>query len=529
MDPAIQRQASVGALLAARGVVREVYLVGACLLVALVAQLVLAGSRDSFRRPLWTDELVSYSQLAVLRGDAGHGLAERLGVMARSPDATPPTYYALLSAWSAPGSLGTSAAWLRGASLLSAAIALAATYGLLRLAFPVLPAAAGAAAVWAHPSSVAYAFELRAYAPWLALQACLCWLLGLVSHPDRRTARRAKVLLGITAALSCSIHYFGVLSLGAALGGWLVVEWLRDRRVVLAAWPALFGPLALAGSLPFLVAQWESNAEPTWLEPPSGKEEVLFAVSFVSPALLGVAAACAGVSLLLPKPTRERVLGTWRASGVAAAAATGLLPLGLVVLGRILEPATLDRYMLPAVIAGAPLVAFLVSASWRPLGGVVLVAALVLSSLELQQNARSAARFTARQIDSVELLNRLRPDELVVFEHVHVLAPLLWLDRSLVDRTAVVEHRPAAPSREEVYIEGWNRAALESWGWPRRLTLDELPNREHFAMFSVFAAPRLPRDAYQRFDVGRLERQLWFVRRKDRALDEAVAASTLQP
>jgi hypothetical protein len=103
--------------------------------------------------------------------------------------------------------------------------------------------------------------------------------------------------------------------------------------------------------------------------------------------------------------------------------------------------------------------------------------------------------------------------------------PPLWLDRSLEKRSAVAEYRPPAPRRGDLYRERWYQTALDSWGWPRRLTLDELPSLERFSVVSPSErrAPRLPHGARVLFDVGRADGQLWYLRRRPPAADESAA------
>ncbi|MBW2421702.1 MAG: hypothetical protein JRH19_24405 [Deltaproteobacteria bacterium] len=471
-------------------------------------QFALTDSSRSLGRPLWTDELISFSQTLAI----GEGLSEGLRTLARSPDLTPPGYHLLLAGWVSLIGEEPTATALRLSSLLWVFLGLVASYGLLRRSFATLPAATGVAAIWASSEVVGYAFELRGYAAWFGLQACFCLLLALAN--DARHRRVAQILLAPCAALLCTVHYFGVLTLALSLAGWALVELRRGRRAPLAAWPASLGLLALAACLPTMFQQIAVLSEPTWLGVRSLRQELAFISFFIAQPVLVVIAAFALAWALGRESSQEGEGTRWaqRPSGLAAMLAIALLPVVLVLFGRLHEPVAIARYAFPATLAGGPVVALLVGRMPRMLAGVCLVLTLGVSTVELDYKARTSGSLASQQQVTLALLQRHTGEDVIAFEQFHDIAPLLWLDRSLTDRLFYLDVDEAS-NRHERYLTGFVLAGLDSWGWPRRLGAEDLRGLDRLFLVS---AGRLPGAAFIRtgqFEIEQVGGQLWRLRR----------------
>jgi hypothetical protein len=291
----------------------------------------------------------------------------------------------------------------------------------LRQDFAVVPSAAGVLALWAHPLILTKAFDARFYGPWLA---AIIWFAYLFRQALRGQASRLTfTLLGATAVVVCTIHYFGIITLLLVAG----TEWLLSR----SRWGALrrpiyvvaLGPLALLVCVPwFLLSQKVALTAPTWIELPALGDLLAFVRSVLLPYHLGAIVIAGAISSALARfldrgeaPPLETP-NTWGILGVCL-----LVPF-LIIFSYLVQPVTEPRYALPAIAALAPMAAFAVSRMSRFWGVGLCVFMVLVSGSDLRTEAR---RVTLVDQDTDALIQWLRAETAVdknvpiIFESNH--------------------------------------------------------------------------------------------------------------
>ena len=379
-----------------------------------LAQLVLSNSLSLFGRQFWLDEIAT--QFVVYDPSLGHALdAVKGGV-----DTNPPTLHLLLRALTQDDSRGSREVTLRFLVLLFALSGLLGVYALLRQSFHPLASLAGCLAVWCHPLFLHQAFEARFYGAWLAGTVWYAYFLTRARHTS---GPWVKIMLAVTAAFVCTVHYFGIIAVGSVTLLELLLRPRGEGRQFSRLLPVLLGPAALLACLPIYASQRAAFTVPTWVDPPTADLAERFAIKLLFPAYLAVVA-------VLPWFT-----GLWRSRRAAEvtprscgdlslqAGMTGLvlMPVALIVFSFTVQSVLVSRYGLPAVAALAPVVAYAVSRTNRG-WALALCAFLALEStreMELQ-----AFRYRERDAASNQLMETLRTrtsDGAVVFERVHQL------------------------------------------------------------------------------------------------------------
>jgi hypothetical protein len=98
--------------------------------------------------------------------------------------------------------------------LTAVILGLLVAYLTLRRWTPPSAAFVAVIAVWAHPLLPFHTFEARFYGPFFLFAALLTYSVGI----DRELARSRTRdwAIGVSSALLCTIHYFGILA-------WLLV------------------------------------------------------------------------------------------------------------------------------------------------------------------------------------------------------------------------------------------------------------------------------------------------------------------
>src|SRR5262249_50870016 len=136
-----------------------------------------------------------------------------------------------------------------------------------------------------HPLILSHAFEARFYGPWLAAVAWFAYALVLF----RTSARRLLpgLLLAACAAVVCTTHYFGIITLA------LVTAFdLAFHRAAAPRWAALaiaaVGPLLLLACVPLYLRQRAALTASTWVGAASPQAVGEFAISVFRPAYLAL-------------------------------------------------------------------------------------------------------------------------------------------------------------------------------------------------------------------------------------------------
>ena len=410
----------------------------------------------------WFDELYTAEMASLSLGDLLHALVGGEGTIPYLRDAPPSynaPYYATAHLWLAVTGLDPDEWGLRLLSLVAAVAAVAVFTAVMgRLADPRLGMIAGLV-VATNPFIVLFSTEARGYS--LALLATSLAALGLVRWLDGRP--RALLLYGAGGAAAGLAHWFALLPVGAlGLAGFA----LRGRRAgpvlavaALAALPALgLMSLAMANGVGASGAEWipDVGLSAPWLalRSWSGGHLALLAVTLV--------AAVAGA--VLPgdeRPGARLVAVAW--SGIPLVAVTAL---------GLLLPVFVDRYLLPALLGLAALVALGLSRLPRRAGTAAVVTVLAVSlSVTLTEVRRGPKEDMRGAVAAVAAEHRAgepvvapaRWDALGLDHHARGGHPSL-----LVDLVLPPQPVPAAPTvwvvrraRGGVKGDSAKRAALE--------------------------------------------------------------------
>jgi hypothetical protein len=307
-----------------------------------------------FTRPLWVDEwLTMYvaqrsSPVAVI-GDLVNGA-----------DAGASLFH--LAVWSIRGVVGSlSPTFLRAMSLLCAFGALVLVYAVLRRHFSSHASVAGVLAVGSHRLVVAHEFEARFYGPWLLCCAFFAWSLSL--NQRLGASRRRQSIVALAAILLCTVHWYGIITLGLMSSAVVASYGRRWREGLRLVAPGAAGVVALLLVAPLAFGQRGAYTVPTWL--PDFHVSQIPALSnlfwLAAVPLLATVALLAGVMLRWRRtagPSAANVArDAFQDAGVLALSSLLLMPLALAALSIMGQPSMLDRYALPAALGWGPWVA----------------------------------------------------------------------------------------------------------------------------------------------------------------------------
>jgi len=388
--------------------------IGVAVLIAAVClvQLAAANAFDLFSRHFWVDEL--YSHAVVADPSWSHALQAIHGGLDSLP-----TYQLALRVVAlviAPTEVA-----LRSFAFASVVLALVGVYALLRHAVSPLVALTAAAAVWAHPMALSYAFDARYYGPFLAIAVWFCWIV------HRRHTERTRATTAALTALSlllCGVHVFGVLVLAAVLltAGLVYRQW--------RAWlPALVGPVLLP-PLWFLALQPQRQTitVATWEGVFSWSQVLDTASSVFVPGYLAAVFLGMFAIVCLHRVVRGQVQATSSpgpAESLTLLAGLSLLFPAIVLVSYFIQPTLTPRYFIPAIVALAPAIAHGLTQVPRWGTVVILVFLLGFGTNQLRWGG-AHARSTDQRIEAMAGAIRALPaDRPVLFEVTHELA-VLW-------------------------------------------------------------------------------------------------------
>lgn len=339
----------------------EAALAALALVLLTVVVLVLADAAVLVTRPFWVDELI-----AVMIANRPSPAAV-LGDLASGADGGASLLHVGL--WLVRVVAGTlTPALVRLLSLAAVLGTLVLVFLVLRRRFPVAAAVAGTLAVGAHALVIEHSYEGRFYGPWLLACAALAWLLG--GRQERETRGNAVALAAVAVAM-CTIHFYGILTLGlmsAAVVAMHGTDWRRGWAIVR---PAALGLAALVVVVPLAIAQRVAYSVPSWL-PDFRPAQLASLLSEFWLATIPLAAAALIVLMRVGRTawSRHDPLSTHARSAaqdpaIVALAALGLLPLVLAALSIAGQPSMLSRYAIPAALVWAPWIALAAAASGR--------------------------------------------------------------------------------------------------------------------------------------------------------------------
>jgi hypothetical protein len=414
---------------------------------------------------------------------------------------------------------------LRLFSLLAAWLALVGVYVLVRRAFTPFPAFLAVLATLAHPLVIEYALEARGYILWLASAVWYAYFLH-----DALTARKRVVsgtLLGITAVLLCTVHWFGILSLGLITAAELLLSGQPLRTWLRALLPVALGPIALLACLPLLMRQRAAFTVPTWIPTPTVGLVVEFLGGLLPLGVVVAALATFAVSRLLGRRDVPPASPRWaELRNLAGLLGLGALPLVVLVLSFVLQPSTLPKYALPTAVVFGPLIAWLFARATRPSAWVLAGLLVVIGAAEAWRLAAVRRAFDA-QIDGLCATVHTHTDE----------APVVIEDRGHL--YAVCHYAPdMAPRTFGLYFEESRRGGLNPsliherelavsfervYGQPRLIHAAELRRSPRVFVLPIGDDVARLRGDYPGFQITRVTDQLYELR------PETVAAGLERP
>jgi hypothetical protein len=471
-------------------------LVTALLGLTIGLQLAVMRSFSLFTRFFWLDEI--YTHTLVTDPSVGHAMR----ALAAGVETHPPTYYLLASgfAWMVGnGNEGT----LRALAFLSMVIGLLGLYRALRLTFTPLVAFAAVLAVWCHPLVQTHAFEARFYSPWFA---GIVWFAYFLVR-SRWMPRSAFVngMVALCAIFICTVHYFGVISLGLVLAAELVARRWENLSLLPGMPAAALGLAAAAACVPMLLRQRSAITVSTWVGPVNweivrGFLEEIYVHRYM--LLLLAVAWATGVVYSLWMGRGRRAAGVHDLGRQAGLLALGLMPVLLVAFSYAIQSVLITRYCLPAVAALGPACAYLIARCPRVVLLAFCGALVVMSALELRA---MTVKFDADQRQTLRVISEIRevPDDLlVVFESPAQLYVVCRYGGPDVTRRSCLldfERLPVRKKTDEpyeirnvtdsrVFVRDLSRKYAEYYGTPAVKKWSELKKLGHFYLVPKFFA-----------------------------------------
>lgn len=450
----------------------------AALVAVFATQLYIAGrianvpAKYCFTRPFWLDE---FHTLAVVNQERP---AELFSKLSRGADFNPPGLHFVL--WSMSKVTRLSDEWLL--RLFSCAVGiggLTATYFLLRIRFPWRVSWVAVLGMWSSsPQLVQQMFEGRTYSFWFATVAILCLLLGLrtrgVWHP---------VCVALVAAAMCSIHYFGLITVGLIAASECCCNFrdIRQRRLTATALAA--GGVALMVWFPLYLGQRAAVPVPTWLPPPTVAASCEFIEAFIVNEALALPVLAYAMQLLFRRNTGHGVTKDVRDfNRYAGACGLIMLPVMLTVFSYAIQPAQIARYAVPTALAYAPLIALLANKLNRTLLNGI---ALLFFAVGLK-GALVVHEWRPDYHEAASLVSQSNVDRPLVV-HWRVIAYPLSHYRGAPSGVVRVSYlyRGNALSRFDEWEQAVARRMAELFDLPKTIELDELAVRDEFHLLAV--------------------------------------------
>ncbi len=403
-----------------------------------------SGASFLLQRLFWMDEVHSW----LLINDpspwhALHGLAD--GV-----DFNPPAYYvaARLLHW-LPGELSELQLRLMSVGLISTA--LVAGFLLLRRHFSLTAALAAIVLTAASPVLIHQAAEARFYALWMAAITLLALALDGDSPYYRRLRQAACLLL---TTLICTTHYFGIISVTLLLSGHWYFGRHRDfhrSRFLMVLF--LTGVAAVAFCLPLLSGQSAALTRPTWISAPTVMSSLAFLNVTMRPWLIVSLLAAVVLDQFARRvqshsqrvSDRPEPLPQAQFKAAAEPAATGgilamkpvlltLMPVALVFLSWLLQPAMVARYAIAGLVGLAPIYAALLQRTRPSVQLIVLLLAVVGCINSAQTCVRQWQQTDQRHLELEAWIDQQPQNHVIVMEDRIDWLPLIHRRPDLSDR-----------------------------------------------------------------------------------------------
>jgi len=446
----------------------------------IVLEIAAMGAWAMLTKPFWLDEVSTWLV-------AGTGsLPESIRSLAAGADSNPPTGFLLyrLGAFVAGGLSPITARVVTVACVVGA---LTTVYLLLRERFSPWPAAIGVMAVWAQQVVMHAAFDARLYGPLLLASGCMLLVLS-------RTVRREPTLvsaaiLALVSVLLCTMHYFGILTWGIAIGTAVLVgprPWTATVRRLL---PSIAGPLALIACVPLYLGQRASLTVPTWIPDLTALGAVRLLAIFFLTLPVAIALCCWAIIVARARPAgglAERVMGRPLtrpfALGPLLLLTQAVVPFVLVAFSLLVQPATELRYWIAGTVAAAPLVAFVVSRGDAPIRWLATFAMVAASVKTMWGEAHRADAFARRVYEDTRDATQLaRSGTLIVTRLRDTLYPVLQQRPELNAHMAALDATPFdSTNRFFLFERDLGRINQRLYGFGNLVTPAELSRRSSF-------------------------------------------------
>ncbi|HEX2042272.1 MAG TPA: glycosyltransferase family 39 protein [Acidimicrobiales bacterium] len=330
---------------------------------------VLGGWLLSRRYSFWYDELFTAEMVQLPFGDLVTAVMRGEGTVSYLRDAPPSyngPYYAVAHLWLAATGLAPDEPGLRLLSLLASVAAVAAfTVAVGRLASRRMGVVAGLV-VATNPFVVEYSAEARGYG--IALLGTALAAVGLQRWLDDRP--RGLLLYGLAGATAGLAHWFALLVLAAFA---VAAVSLRGRRAVPLVGVTAAAALPALALVAVAVANGVGGSGAEWIADVGLAVPRLLLRSWASerPPLVVVTVVAAAVGVVAGR--------RYRRAWVVGVAWVGV-PVAAVTLVELVRPVYVDRYLLPAVLGLAVLVALGVTRLPGRAGAVAVAAILAVSA-----------------------------------------------------------------------------------------------------------------------------------------------------
>ena len=446
----------------------------------IVLEIAAMGAWAMVTKPFWLDEVATW----LVAGT--QSLPESIRALAAGVDSNPPTAHFLyrLAAFVAGGLSPITARVVTMACVVGA---LTTVYLLLRDQFSPWPAAIGAMAVWAQQVVMHAAFDARFYGPLLLASGCMC--LVLLHTVRREPTLVSAVSLALVSAVLCTIHYFGILTWGIAIGTVVLFTLGSWRATIRRLVPSTAGPLALVACAPLYVGQRASLTVPTWMPDLTALGAARLLAIFFLTLPVAIALVCWTLIVVRARLTggrAERVVGGPLthpfALGPLLLLTQAAVPLVLVAFSILVQPATELRYWIAGTVAAAPIVAFVVTRGdtlVRWVASLGMVAATVKTMWGEAHRADAFARRVKEDIRDATQLSR--SGTLIVTRLRDTLYPVLQQRPELDSHMAALDATPFDSTNRFFVIErDLGRITHRHYGFGNLVTPVELSRLSSF-------------------------------------------------
>jgi hypothetical protein len=381
------------------------------LLILILATAWVSGGQYLVIRQLWMDEV--HSWLIVTDQSQSHAMR----ALADGADFNPPMWF-LITRWLTTMTGPATELQLRLLSLTWMLLSLSGLYVLLSRVFSPNVCVTAVLLTASHPLLIHQSTEIRYYGFWFASVVWLCNTLQW--SPAVRSFRLLQMIVVSGLALfTTTCHYFGILSILLVILP-LVYRPSHDRDAFrLAVIAVTTSIISLAGCGYFLVGQRAALSRPTWISPTTLGDSILFVQTLLPAWQILLCCAALVVSLATAKRFSSGV-SRLKISSDAAELLPCLcligMPLMIVLVAWLLQPALVTRYAMVGIAGSAPLFATAVKQCSPSCQKVLRVAAVLGLGYTVGHCVDQWKADDAERLALIRKLDACPVDSLIVFE-----------------------------------------------------------------------------------------------------------------